>query len=68
MNLIHLSTLLDDGTIYESEAEAKLRFKYLLNQISKIYDELEESGGSEEQYALGDVMNMLYHLSNYEKI
>lgn len=68
MNLLHLSTLLDDGNIYESEAEAKLRFKYLLHQINKIYDELEESGGSEEQYALGDVMNMLYHLSNYEKI
>lgn len=67
MNLLHLSNLLDDGTIYKSEAAAKLRFKYLLKQINKIYDELEESGGSEEQYALGDVMNMLYHLSKDSK-
>lgn len=62
MKLLNLSKHLNDGNVYESEAEAKLRFKYLLQQISKIYDELEESGGSEEQYALGDVMNLFTNL------
>jgi len=62
MRLTNLSALLNDGNVYQSETEAKLRFKYLLQQLTTIYDLLEEAGGSEEQYALGDVMNLFSNL------
>lgn len=67
MNLIQLAQQLNDGHFYESESEAKLRLHYLFKQLNCIYDDLEESGGSEEQYALGDVINLIGNIIAQQK-
>lgn len=59
-----IASLLGDGNEYKSERLAKLRLMYLVSQVEKIYESLEESGGSEEQYALGDIINLMNNLIN----
>lgn len=63
-----IASLLGDGKEYETERLAKLRLMYLISQAEKIYESLDESGGSEEQYALGDIINLMTNLINKKQL
>jgi hypothetical protein len=57
-----LASLLGDSNEYPTERLARLRLMYLINQAEKIYQSLDETGGTEEQYALGDILNLMKNL------